>query len=80
MPLIKKTKVATDMISLRVPLTVKAEFNVLRKLAEKHDIDFGASIAGTFAHGLADLRAEMEGLDHKGSSNGHHASNGKPDA
>ena len=34
MPLVKKTKVVTDMISLRVPLAMKTEFIALRKLAE----------------------------------------------
>ena len=73
MPLVKKTKVVTDMISLRVPLALKTEFIALRKLAEKHDIDFSATIADTFAASLAVVRSEMEGLDRKGSA---HTSNG----
>lgn len=80
MALIKLTKTATDTVTIRVPLPVKAELNALKKLAEKNDMDFGASIADTFAHGLAALRAEIESLDRKAGSNGHHASNGKPDA
>jgi hypothetical protein len=70
----------TDTVTIRVPLAVKAELTALKKLAEKNDIDFGASIADTFADGLAALRAEIEGLDRKAGSNGHHASSAKLDS
>jgi hypothetical protein len=65
MKLVKVTKVVTDTITLRVPLNVKAEFEALRKLARKHEVDFTTTLAESIAQIFKEIRAEIEALDKK---------------
>lgn len=65
MALIKRTQIVTERIPIRLPIQAKGEIAALHKLADKHQVDFAASLAGTVMDGLKTLRAELEGLDRK---------------
>jgi hypothetical protein len=80
MKLVKITKVVTDTIAIRVPLQVKAEFESLRKLAKKHEVDLTASLAESLEHIFKEFRAELEGLDKKPAQHVNGALHSKADA
>jgi hypothetical protein len=67
MALVKLTHNETVTINLRVPLPVKQEMLALRKLADKYDVDFTATLAGHVANALRAIRTEIEALDKKSS-------------
>lgn len=65
MKLVKVAKVVTDTVTIRVPVQIKAEFESLRKLAKKHDVDFTATLAQGIEQTLKEIRGEIEALDRK---------------
>jgi hypothetical protein len=67
MPLVKLIHNETVTINLRVPLPVKQEMLALRKLSDKYDVDFTATLAGHVANALRAIRTEIEALDKKSS-------------
>jgi hypothetical protein len=73
MSLIKRKHEPTTTISVRIPVSLKAEFDNLRKLAEKADIDFTATLAGMISADFKNIRNELESLNGKASG---HSGNG----
>jgi hypothetical protein len=71
--LVRITHSPTSTINLRVPLHVKHEVAALRKLAEKHEVDFTATFTKQIEEVLKIIRGEIEGLDKK--PNAHNGGN-----
>jgi hypothetical protein len=80
MKLVKVSKVATDTITIRIPLPLKTEFESLRKLARKHDVDFTATLAESIERAFKEFRAELEGLERKPPAHVNGAATHKADA
>jgi hypothetical protein len=80
MKLVKVTKVVTDTITIRVPLRVKTEFEALRKLAKKHEVDFTATLGESIEHAFKEIRSEIEALDKKPAAHVNGTANHKAEA
>jgi hypothetical protein len=65
MALVRLTHKDTVTINVRVPVPVKQEMLTLRRLADKHDVDFTATLADHVADALKEIRSEIEALDRK---------------
>jgi hypothetical protein len=68
MSLIKRKQEPTTVISVRIPLSLKAELESLRKMAEKANVDFTATLAEMIAASFKGIRSELEALDRKPAS------------
>jgi hypothetical protein len=68
MALLKQTYIPTTLVSVRVPISVKAELATLRKAAEKNGFDFTATLAAMFEGNLKTIRSELDALDRKPAS------------
>jgi len=55
----------TTTISIRIPISLKGELESLRKLADKHGLDFGSTLSERIQHILKEFRSELEGFDKK---------------
>jgi hypothetical protein len=63
MALVKINNVPSASIYLRVPLSIKTEILALRKLADKHDVDLGATLNEALEQTLREIRREIEALE-----------------
>jgi hypothetical protein len=68
MSLIKRKQEPTTVISVRIPLSLKAELDSLRKMAEKANVDFTATLAEMIAANFKAIRSELEALERRPAS------------
>jgi hypothetical protein len=60
MSLIKRKQEPTTVISVRIPLSLKAELESLRKIAEKANVDFTATLAEMIAASFKAIRIDSK--------------------
>ena len=85
MGLLKRKEEQTQIISVRVPASVKAELNELRKLADTAGFDLTATLTEALVRVTRQVRSELEEIERqrnaktheRGTANGLSTSNGK---
>ena len=65
MTVLKRKQEPTTTTSIRIPGSLKAEMDELRKLAEKAGVDFTATLSELVVQGLKTIRSELESVERK---------------
>jgi hypothetical protein len=73
MGLLKRKEEKSETISIRVPASVKAELDELRKRADAGGFDLTATITEALLRLVKQLRSELDGSTGKGSGTTHKA-------
>ena len=66
MGVLKRKEERTATITVRVPASIKAEFDRLRERADAAGFDLGATLAETLTRVAKQIREELERTEHKG--------------
>ena len=66
MGLLRRKEEKTETISVRVPASVKAELDELRKQADEAGFDLTATLAEVLVRMAKQVRAELQGFEREG--------------
>ena len=75
MGVLKRKEERTETITVRVPASVKAEFDRLRERADAAGFDLGATLAETLTRTAKQIREELD-ADERKSAGRHGKANG----